>query len=54
MSPRTVIGWAQNARLFDDVRLAFRLTYLNRCDALERDIVAEYYQRVFGDEAVVP
>ncbi|MCD6673929.1 MAG: AAA family ATPase [Burkholderiaceae bacterium] len=54
MSPRTVIGWAQNARLFDDVRLAFRLTYLNRCDALERDIVAEYYQRVFGDEAVAP
>lgn len=50
MSPRTVIGWAQNALLFDDVPLAFRLTYLNRCDALERDIVAEYYQRVFGDE----
>lgn len=52
MSPRTVIGWAQNARLFNDIRLAFRLTFLNRCDALERDIVAEYYQRVFGDEAV--
>jgi len=54
MSPRTVIGWAQNARLFDDVRLAFRLTFLNRCDVLERDIVAEYYQRVFGDEVAVP
>jgi cobaltochelatase CobS len=50
MSPRTVIMWAQNAVLFEDVALAFRLTFLNRCDEAERLIVAEYFQRCFGEE----
>jgi len=47
MSPRTVISWAENALLFDDLAAAFRVTFLNRCDDLERPIVAEYYQRCF-------
>ncbi len=50
MSPRTVITWAENAAIFDDYGLAFRVTFLNRCDELERPIVAEYYQRCFGTE----
>jgi cobaltochelatase CobS len=50
MSPRTVITWAQNAEIFGDVGFAFRLTFLNKCDELERAIVAEYYQRVFGTD----
>src|SRR5690242_3038500 len=50
MSPRTVITWAENARIFDDVAFAFRVTFLNKCDELERPIVAEYYQRCFGTE----
>ena len=50
MSPRTVISWAQNALIFDDVGFAFRLTFLNKCDEAERAIVAEYYQRVFGKD----
>ena len=50
MSPRTVITWAENALLFDDVGFAFRLSYLNKCDEIERPIVAEYYQRCFGTE----
>ena len=50
MSPRTVITWAENAILFDDLGFAFRLTYLNKCDEVERPIVAEYYQRCFGTE----
>ena len=50
MSPRTVVTWAQNATLFKDDALAFRLTFLNRCDEDERAIVAEYYQRSMGDE----
>mgnify|MGYP002381367749 CR=1 FL=1 len=51
MSPRTVITWAQNAAIFgDDVALAFRMTFLNKCDELERPIVAEFYQRCFGEE----
>ena len=50
MSPRTVINWAENARLFSDVGFAFRLTFLNKCDEVERPIVAEYYQRCFGSE----
>jgi cobaltochelatase CobS len=50
MSPRTVITWAQNAAIFGDVAFAFRISFLNRCDILERPIVAEYYQRCFGEE----
>ncbi|SDF37801.1 MULTISPECIES: cobaltochelatase subunit CobS [Thalassobaculum] len=51
MSPRTVITWAENADIFGgDINLAFRLTFLNKCDEVERTIVAEYYQRCFGDE----
>ena len=50
MSPRTVITWAQNAQIFEDVGLAFRLTFLNKCDEVERSTVAEYYQRCFGAE----
>jgi len=50
MSPRTVITWAQNAEIFGDVGFAFRLSFLNKCDEAERMLVAEYYQRVFGEE----
>jgi cobaltochelatase CobS len=50
MSPRTVISWAQNALIFKDVGQAFRLTFLNKCDEAERQLVAEYYQRVFGKD----
>ncbi len=51
MSPRTVITWAQNAEIFDgDLGLAFRMTFLNKCDELERGTVAEFYQRAFGQE----
>jgi cobaltochelatase CobS len=50
MSPRTVITWAENADIFKEVGFAFRLTFLNKCDELERPIVAEFYQRSFGQE----
>ncbi len=50
MSPRTVITWAQNATIFGNIGFAFRLSFLNKCDEAERGIVAEYYQRVFGEE----
>ncbi|MEO0911428.1 MAG: cobaltochelatase subunit CobS [Pseudomonadota bacterium] len=50
MSPRTVIAWAQNAAIFGDVGFAFRLTFLNKCDELERQTVAEFYQRCFDEE----
>lgn len=50
MSPRTVIHWAENARLFGDLALAFRLTYLNKCDEAERALVAELFQRCFDQE----
>jgi cobaltochelatase CobS len=50
MSPRTVITWAENAEIFGDVGFAFRLTFLNKCDELERPLVAEFYQRCFGQE----
>ena len=50
MSPRTVLTWAENAEIFHDVGFAFRVTFLNKCDELERSLVAEFYQRAFGSE----
>ncbi len=50
MSPRTVITWAENVSIFNDLSFAFRLTFLNKCDEIERAAVAEYYQRCFGTE----
>jgi cobaltochelatase CobS len=50
MSPRTVITWAENTKIFGDVGFAFRLTFLNKCDEAERQTVAEYYQRCFNEE----
>ena len=50
MSPRTVMTWAENARIFGDLAFGFRLTFLNKCDEMERPTVAEYYQRCFGTE----
>ncbi len=50
MSPRTVLTWAQNATIFGDIGFAFRVSFLNKCDEAERGIVAEYYQRVFGED----
>ncbi|OLS45632.1 cobaltochelatase subunit CobS [Rhodovulum sulfidophilum] len=50
MSPRTVIAWAQNAEIFRSVGFAFRVTFLNKCDELERQTVAEFYQRLFDEE----
>ena len=49
MSPRTVLTWAENTAIFGDPGHSFRLTFLNKCDELERPIVAEFYQRVFGE-----
>jgi len=50
MSPRTVLTWAQNAAIFGDVGFGFRVSFLNKCDEAERAIVAEYYQRSFGED----
>ena len=51
MSPRTVMIWAENADIFaGDIGFAFRLTFINKCDELERQTVAEFYQRCFGVE----
>ncbi|MEQ1929217.1 MAG: cobaltochelatase subunit CobS [Parvularculaceae bacterium] len=50
MSPRTVINWALNAEIFQDIGYAFRVTFLNKCDELERPTVAEFYQRAFGED----
>ena len=50
MSPRTVITWAENLQIFNDVALAFRLSFANKCDDAERPLVAEYFQRCFDQE----
>jgi cobaltochelatase CobS len=50
MSPRTVITWAENASIFGDVGFAFQVTFMNKCDEIERASVAEYYQRCFGTD----
>ena len=50
MSPRTVINWATNYHIFGDIAQSFRLSFLNKCDESERGIIAEFYQRCFGEE----
>ena len=50
MSPRTVLHWAENTEIFRDTGYAFRVTFLNKCDDIEKSIIAEYYQRCFGEE----
>lgn len=50
MSPRTVLTWAENNTIFNDIAYSFRVTFLNKCDETERAIVAEYYQRCFGHD----
>src|ERR1700687_1267048 len=50
MSPRTVLTWAENAEIFGDIGFAFRVTFVNKCDELERSLVAEFYQRCFNAE----
>ena len=50
MSPRTVITWMENAEILGDAKLAFRLSFLNKCDEMERPIIAEYFQRCFDEE----
>jgi cobaltochelatase CobS len=50
MSPRTVITWAENAQIFGDIGEAFRVTFLNKCDELERVTIAEFYQKAFGKD----
>ena len=50
MSPRTVLHWAENTKIFSDYGYAFRLTFLNKCDEIEKKIISEYYQRCFGED----
>ena len=50
MSPRTIIHWAENSSIFKDTGYAFRVTFLNKCDEIEKNIIAEYYQRCFGED----
>lgn len=52
MSPRTVISWAENWKIFEDLEQAFKLTFLNKCDDAEKPLITEYYQRCFGDDNV--
>ncbi len=50
MSPRTVLHWAENTEIFKDTGYSFRVTFLNKCDDVEKNIIAEYYQRCFGED----
>ena len=50
MSPRTVMHWAENNLIFKDLGYSFRVTFLNKCDEVEKNIIAEYYQRCFGED----
>ncbi len=50
MSPRTVLFWAENSEIFKDMGYAFRVTFLNKCDDIEKNTIAEYYQRCFGED----
>jgi cobaltochelatase CobS len=53
MSPRAVLAWAENSVIFDDVQMAFRLSFLNRADELDYDKIVEFYQRCFSEELII-
>ena len=48
LSPRTIINWAENYKIFNDLIFSFKISFLNKCDEIEKPIVAEYFQRVFN------
>ena len=50
MSPRTVLNWVSNTEIFGEIGYAFRVTFLNKCDEIEKNTIAEYYQRCFGED----
>ena len=50
MSPRTVLTWSDNYEIFSDLKHSFKVSFLNKCDELERPIISEYYQRCFGED----
>ena len=50
MSPRTILHWCENSEIFKDKGYAFRITFLNKCDDIEKKIISEYYQRCFGED----
>ena len=52
MSPRTSIMWAQNIEIFNDIDIAFKLTFFNRCDENDKKVISEFYQRCFGRDLV--
>ena len=43
---------AENTNIIEDIDLAFKLTFFNKCDEMERPILSEYYQRCFGRELI--
>ena len=53
MSPRTSITWAENLLIFDDLEEAFKLTFLNKCEESDKEIINEYYQRCFGKDILI-
>ena len=50
MSPRTLLTWCENYQIFKDLQISFELSFLNKCDELEKPIIAEYFQRCLGEE----
>ena len=48
MSPRTIINWAENYVIFDDLALSLTLSFINKCEIEEQAIIAEYFQRCFN------
>ncbi|MDB2371680.1 AAA family ATPase [Alphaproteobacteria bacterium] len=50
MSPRTVIMWAENYKLINNIQKSLAMTFLNKCDESEIDIYKEYFQRAFGED----
>ena len=52
MSPRTCIIWAENIEIFNDIDLAFKVTFFNKCDENDQKIINEHYQRCLGREII--
>ena len=40
--------FVKNYLIFNDLEYSFKLSFLNRCDDLEKPVIYEYFQRAFG------
>ncbi len=49
MSPRTLISWAENSIIFNNIPFAFAVSFLNKCDEEDKLLIGNYYKDCIGE-----